>query len=751
MNKGSIKVIRVFLIISLLSLSLSLTGCGGGAGSGSAAQLSFGGSESNGGGGIPTPVPGILTEQQRADAMGKVLTKMQELKVQTGDIDLQKLADYILTLPEFEIAELSEEGECLATMFIDGVGLTVVNHKFSATTSASEAAISEIPSSQSKARNLTGQDNPENASIREGNAFTGIPQGHIIRLWSVLGVGLKSPAKSIKTYFDEVDKGADKPYEVIISADATIDNFKNIYNGTNAQDDAVFYIDTHGANCYYAEIGSSTRIKDFCLLTASKGTHQPGNELIPAPTTDPAIIEDIRNKYVGFMIASTNQTHDPASAGFGSFELRYFINSRFVDHYMTFGKNSMVFMNTCYSDHTRAQNFKNMCFKKNASLYFGWSWPVDDNIANAAARYLFDRLLGSNIYEPEVPKQRPFDWNSVKDDMHNRKLDCSPYSTEPVFSSYLGFYGDISKGDFGLFRPSIQNLMSSDFGTQPIITIYGIFGSEKGEVTLAGAPLDIIAWNPTNIVCNLPASGGGDVVVKARGHMSNAVPLTCWSMPSITFTYNGDINYLFQSPPSLYDKMHDVRTQSFSGQTSGRLDIHGYRKAPHGDLYYDCEAGSIKSVSSITGFSESGFIENNYTTPNPWDGTTGWTLMFDLTANTAWLPTIPGVSAFFELDPTGTGNLHVNGSVPDGDEQDDVHDSYKAHYSNFGIGTESNGSHPIKVTLNKTTYNFAIDPGTLAQSWSISTSTETGGCSFTATIPSITMDSSTVPGPDTSH
>lgn len=116
---------------------------------------------------------------------------------------------------------------------------------------------------------------------------------------------------------------------------------------------------------------------------------------------------------------------------------RYFISHKFVKHYMSFSEGAFIFINACSSEAESA--FRQAFFDKGAAVYAGWSRPVRDPTANIVAKLYFDRLLGSNkfrcdkgSYVPQIeienPKQRPFDFWSLFNDMQQRDLDVDHFS-----------------------------------------------------------------------------------------------------------------------------------------------------------------------------------------------------------------------------------------------------------------------------------------------------------------------------------
>ncbi|MCI0435744.1 MAG: hypothetical protein L0271_19195 [Gemmatimonadetes bacterium] len=208
----------------------------------------------------------------------------------------------------------------------------------------------------------------------------------------------------------------------------------------------------------------------------------------------------------------------------------YAFTAKFVEKHMgRFSDGSVIYIGACSSFDAE---FRQAFINKNAAVYFGWTAPFQANVDSEATLYLFDRLLGLNDpgVPQENPKQRPFDYVSVHNDMARparglttsagARLDYRPGNTES-----------------GLLAPSIKNMHVDEDSSLLVIT--GKFGSDPrssggGEVSINGSStnqLQIKSWDKEQIVAQIPLSGpnsAGDVVVWNRGRRSNTRRLSQW-------------------------------------------------------------------------------------------------------------------------------------------------------------------------------------------------------------------------------
>lgn len=241
-----------------------------------------------------------------------------------------------------------------------------------------------------------------------------------------------------------------------------------------------------------------------------------------------------------------------------TYAVNYGITADFVDKYMSFSNDSVAFLNICKSEN---EGMKSMFIKKGVSLYAGWNGNTNEGIALPAARFFFDRLLGTNEEPPkEEPKQRPFDYPSIVEDMgNNNLLTASGNGATLIFTK--------GKNEFIALMPSIAYMEVYEDSDE--LWIYGLFGSKQGDVSVGGSSAPVNRWDQDIVVVEIKDQQVGDVLVKVDEHESNVVPLTEW---------DGDITYTFSMDPlspNLKSKA-DIKAH-FRG------DVHAYREVAGGD------------------------------------------------------------------------------------------------------------------------------------------------------------------------
>lgn len=211
-------------------------------------------------------------------------------------------------------------------------------------------------------------------------------------------------------------------------------------------------------------------------------------------------------------------------------DTRYGITSNFVDAYWKFAADSVVVMNACSSARTDdakwAAGFVFACHKAGAAVYFGWDGTVTPAGAFSATRYLSDRMLGANRFQPESPKQRPFPWDAVMSDMRKKNLHIDPGSGSKFVALPKPAATSVPE-----LAPSIHHVAVDEYADR--LKLHGRFGSTTGNVTVDQVELKVIEWTPERIVCELPRSGrgsAGPVRVEVRGLKSNWRQLSEWTL-----------------------------------------------------------------------------------------------------------------------------------------------------------------------------------------------------------------------------
>jgi len=480
---------------------------------------------------------GAITDAQRMAVLDAVQQRFPTLEGDPPAVR-QAVKSFLVGLPQIEAADVDEDSGCVWARFTDHIPLIVVNNRQAAATVQSSRSGAASPSSGTRASELPG-----NTQIRILNAMgtSFVSSANTVRGW-LIGNGYSSA-----------------------TSDASLDALRSVSG------DGVFYLDAHGG---VGQLLDHTR--SFAIWTATRATIDQYKALQASQDINAA------NPRVVLMYADHNG---------GMAEWHFGITHAFVDRYMSFGPNSLVFFNTCLSNGSIAQLFQDTCLAKGASVYAGWTRSVKDPDANKAAQFLFDRLAGVNkpsVVPTETPPQRAFNWQAVYADMQSRGYDTSTDKSPGDCKLIFTPNPNEGKGDFSLLAPSISSLFVTNYQTQ--LRIFGIFGSKPGKVTIGGQDAALLSsWSSTSLTCTLPpgdqAGGSGDVVVEVDGHKSNAVPLTMWKITIHAVDKVTQSGTIVLQPADTFGKEIDA---DLGGSTtvSGdmvvwiRADVHGSRATP---------------------------------------------------------------------------------------------------------------------------------------------------------------------------
>lgn len=285
------------------------------------------------------------------------------------------------------------------------------------------------------------------------------------------------------------------------------------------RDDGYFYINAHG--------GALVPVLDSM---SSQGMFSVQSSTLVSTTQEeqPEMRADLDARRLTYFTAHNGETF--FGGLFDDWDTRYGITSNFVDAYWKFSADSVVVMNACSSARTTdgkwASDFVFACHKAGAAVYFGWNGTVTPVGAYRAPRYLTDRLVGANKFQPESPKQRPFAWDAVMGDMRKKQLDIDPDSASKFVA--LARPGQASVQELA---PSIHHVEADEYNDR--LKLYGRFGTTQGKVVVDGTAPKIIEWKPERIVCELEPTGtgcAGPVHVEVRGLKSNLRQLTEWTL-----------------------------------------------------------------------------------------------------------------------------------------------------------------------------------------------------------------------------
>ena len=445
-----------------------LPGCGGGGG--------------GGGGGFGEIPIGTISEDDRH----ALLDALQDFLSNNGNLPLDEQAAaalaYVRARPEFVDSDINEDG--VWAIFVDAVPLMLLFNR---------------------------EPDPEPLSILRpptGRAPTEVPDSSTAALINTLGPAFAdltpryAPLLSGNGYTTVIDSGSVESLR-IFNNDGVY-----IFVGAHAGKCGVPVLNANG-NFIVTSPGPPPRIRlrtEFGVWTST---------VADRATVGP-YMDDIANGRLGIGMA----LHGNGQPGNRSSARHYWFTAAFVDTYMNFGLDSLVWFNACQSHNALSAAFVQACINAGAGLYVGWNRRTNGPDCLACGTFILDRLIGSNTTNPrEIPPQRPFEYVRVWQDMARQGLPS-------------GLVYTAGSGNFGMLAPSIGYVLINEFDDEA--HLFGNFGNpaaSEREVLIGGVSVDVKSWVPGKIVVDLPQNGAGssgDVEVRVRGHKSNIRRITKW-------------------------------------------------------------------------------------------------------------------------------------------------------------------------------------------------------------------------------
>ena len=487
----------------------------------------------------------VMPAEVRAAVVNDIADFIENLPHEDFEAETAQILARLRAHPEIETAVADDTGGMIWATFSDGVTLYIFDEE--------HAPPSEDPTAQralSPASSPPGTAGPVPAAAPEilppampGSSAPAVgPPSGIPNLWyrllDGLGPGYRStnPIPDIQAMLDEAGYRG-------FAGEASLTALRHVGN------DGVFYLRTHGLPGN-EETG---RPAAFSTSTLYKGEFE--TDLIAA---------DYAYGRLGLMLIRYRwyrRRPEPA----------YAITDAFIDRYWNnFADNSLVYFDACHGITLDA--IIDVLRQKNASVIMGWNGRLRPGPAQDTSRFVFDRLLGANVFQSEDPSQRPFDYVSVFDAHIGPARD---HGHCPVEGSTLEFR--TGPGSFGLLAPSIKRMEIRE-GPEELI-IHGLFGPDPApqprEVTVQGEPLIVDTWDPHEIrVAGFTADKEGEVVVTVMDRESNAVPITSWR----DWEVRGTVWWVGWISPLI--EVIDNETVELVWALDIRADVHSYREAP---------------------------------------------------------------------------------------------------------------------------------------------------------------------------
>jgi hypothetical protein len=456
-----------------------LAGCGGGSKSGN-------GSNGGGNGGGQSVSP-----DTRAASVDAAVAFVNGVATESRDTRLSRTLDFLRSRPEFRVAGINEDG--VWAVYTDGVPFMVLDNR--------------DPDAENRSVTL-----PDLSALP--TRATHLPGARQARLVNAMGNAYQNEVPIIRPFLEG------NGYNVTVDP-GSVDSLRAIAG------DGVFYMSAHGGTCQVLQLdGSGNPILD-------NGT--PRTEDRFGIWTSTPVTNVLAQQYATDLIARRLGIGVEVDSIVNGQQVRaghFFITDHWIeDNIGPFAQDSLVWFSACKSNSAGSQRFVQACLAKNAGLYVGWNSWVFSNACIVAGRFVFDRLTGLNIANPsESPKQRPFDYEPVWEDLKKRGLDKHPNgrggTTELKFTA--------SGAKFGILNPSISYVLVDESEDKAVLK--GIFGSKTAanrKVLIAGQEVGIDDWQENQIKVTIPRTGtgsAGDVQVIVGDRKSNIRRITAWDL-----------------------------------------------------------------------------------------------------------------------------------------------------------------------------------------------------------------------------
>ncbi len=496
----------------------------------------------------------LLPHEIRLAVIDDVTQFIAHLPHEDFEAETQDILARLRSHPQIESAVADDTGEMIWAVFTDGVTWYISEEPYvpreGEAAPAPDTSPAHSPGGEGRSETVTAAATgmpsaaSESSSTATSGAPAGIPASDAYRLLNALGgvYDRTNPIPWIQAKLDSAGYGGDV-------ADGSVEELRAVGG------EGVLYLRTHGLAAN-EERGRPSAFSTSTLYTAE------------APCALTA--EDLAYGRLALMSA----THRRWQSFLGRPDTLYAITHRFITYYWDpFADDSLVYIDACNSI-----TFDDMLAAlraKNVSVVMGWSGRVRPATIQETSRFVFDRLLGANLFRPENPPQRAFDYGSV-------------------FARHIGLgrgYGYCSaegstlvaaplNGGFGLLAPSIKRMEIKEEPEELII--HGLFGQDPGDrhrkVTVQDEALPVDTWEPDEIrVAGFTPDKEGEVVVTVDRRESNKVPITSWRQWEIRATRDETPTvHLLNGGGTIVDPP----VVELVWKLDIRADIHSYRDAP---------------------------------------------------------------------------------------------------------------------------------------------------------------------------
>ena len=468
--------------------------------------------------------------------VGALANEMEAWAGQSPDTIAARALAYLQDLPSVEDAGIVPGTTTVWANFANGFDLVIPNNREPSSAADTLVDQSRIPPPRGEPRRISIPAGRRMTQVLSSpTSALEIPVSSQFRAVNAIGTCHINPLpvlRALLTAGNYVNANPPAP---------TVSNLKSTVHG-----DGVFYINSHGGPGF-----DQNQVAYYAVWTLDP--------------IDVATLGNYRSMVTSHELVGMLEYSNDAQ-GNCTCVMHYGFTSTFVSKYMSFPKNSLVIVDACHSASGPAASLRAAFQTAGASVYVGWTKSVSAGFAYGAMKYLLDRMLGINIISPESPDQRAFNIDDVRDDMAtNRNLVIDPANNSALTVFKL-------KDDFGLLAPSIQFVSFEQYATSDVLYVAGMFGTDPGEgkraVTINGASLPVIDWQPDLIQCDITDDQAGTIEVEigtgANARRSNPVNITSWE---------GEMTYERDDLGSLKTEMKI--------KVHFRADIHSFRDKPH--------------------------------------------------------------------------------------------------------------------------------------------------------------------------
>src|SRR5579871_3331211 len=367
------------LAVAMILVLSALWGCGNGDSSSSGQSNSGGGNNTGGnssGGSASNPLvgpPGIsaggatISSATRMAAIQGSEAKLNAL--QTLDVPTRnaQMVAYLKSQSAFEAAGTTPDGSIWAR-FTDG-RYYVINDTLEPAQPPSKAALAKSGLFNRLSSRSVASSVSRAASGRA--AGPAMPKALQARLLNTLDAALAPPTDALNQMLTK------RGYQVLVQ-DATVDNLKHISG------DGVFHISTHGGTAVARDKSNYWSV----------WTSTPVSE-----TNDTVYKADLDSGRLVYFSAANGYYANL----FKKYQSHYAITGSFLSYYhWSFANNCVAFLNFCWSNEG---GFAQAVVDSGAGIAAGWSNAAAPEKAWKAARFFFDRLLGTNMESPETGNQ----------------------------------------------------------------------------------------------------------------------------------------------------------------------------------------------------------------------------------------------------------------------------------------------------------------------------------------------------------